>query len=79
MHAVMFLVVRFQPFENFYRFFIARLRHFDFLEAPCQRAIALEITFIIVVGRRADALQITGRERRLERCPMTKNSIGDPS
>src|SRR5688572_12043327 len=49
-NAMMFFVMRFQTFEDFECFFLARLRDFDFLKPPRQRSIALKIAFVIMVG-----------------------------
>src|SRR5688572_23783753 len=66
MYAVMLLVVRLETFENLDRFFGAWLGHLDFLEPPRQGAVALEIALVIVVGRRADALELARRQRGFE-------------
>src|SRR5829696_2710951 len=55
-----------QPGNDLDRVLDRRLIHVDLLEAPEQRAILFEVVAELLVGRRPDAADRAGRERRLE-------------
>ncbi len=55
-----------QPAEDLDRLVDRGLGHVDLLETARERMVLLEDAPVLVVGRRADALQLPGRERRLE-------------
>jgi hypothetical protein len=57
---------RFEPLEDLDGFGARRLVDVDLLESPRQRVIFLEDATVFGVGRRADAFQLPGGERRLE-------------
>ena len=64
------LVVRFVPvaqaFEDLDRLFDGRLADHDRLEAPLERRVFLDMLAELVERRRADALQLAARKRRLD-------------
>ena len=66
LHAVVLLEARLQPLQDLDRLVDRRLDHVDLLEAPRQRVVLLEDAAVLVVGGRADALQLAGGEHRLE-------------
>src|SRR2546427_556273 len=53
--AVVALVVRLEAAQDGVRLLDARLAHLDLLEPAGQRAVALEVGLVVVVGGRADA------------------------
>ena len=60
------LEIGLQPLDDLYRVGDRRFVHVDFLEAPHQRAVLLEILAIFLVSRRADAPQRALRQRGLQ-------------
>jgi len=56
--AVVLLVVRFKPRRMAWVSSTLRLRHLDPLEPAGQRAVALEVALVVLVGGRADAAQL---------------------
>ncbi len=64
--AVVLLEARLQALQDLDGLGDRRLGHVDLLEAPRQRVVLLEDLPVLVVGRRADALQRAGRQRRLQ-------------
>ena len=64
--AVVLLEARLQALQDLDGLGDRRLRHVDLLEAPRQRVVLLEDLPVLVVGRRADALQRAGRQRGLQ-------------
>ena len=63
---VVLLVGRTHALEDLDRLFDGRLFHQDRLEAPLQRRVAFDVLAILVQRRRADALQLAARQRRLQ-------------
>ena len=64
--AVVFLEARLEAAQDLHRLLDGRLVDVDLLEATRQRVVLLEDAAVFVVRRRADALQLAGRQRRLE-------------
>src|SRR6266478_6472673 len=64
--AVVLLVVRLEAAQDGVGVLDARLRHLDLLEAAGQRAVALEVALVVLVGGRADAAQLARGERGLQ-------------
>jgi hypothetical protein len=64
LHAVVALVVRLQAAQDRVRLLDARLADLDALEAARERAIALEVALVVLVGGGADAAQLARGERR---------------
>ena len=62
------------PLQDQHGFRDGRLDHVDLLEAARQRVVFLEHAAVFVVGRRADALQLPGRKRRLEQIGCVERS-----
>ena len=62
----MVLVLLSQALEDVDRLVYRRWIDDDRLEATLERAVLLDVLAILVEGRRADALQLTARERGLE-------------
>ena len=55
-----------QPFQNPDALLWRRLFHHDLLEAALQRGILLDIFAVLCVGRSADQLNISARQRRFQ-------------
>ena len=53
-----------------------RLDHVDLLEAARERVVLLEDAAVLVVGRRADALERPGRQRGLEQVGRVERAAG---
>ena len=53
-----------------------RLVHLDLLEAPLEGGVALEVLAVLVERRRADRLQLTARQRRLEDGGRVDGALG---
>ena len=64
--AVMGLEAALQALQDLDRLVDRRLDDVDLLEAPRERVVLLEHAAVLVVGRRADALQRAGGQRGLE-------------
>ncbi len=64
--AVVRLVAVAQAAQDLDRVVGRRLLDADLLEAPLERAVALQVLAVLVERRRADRLQLAARERRLE-------------
>jgi hypothetical protein len=65
-----------QALEDLDGFGHRRLVDVDLLEAPRQRAVLLENAAELGVGGRADALQLAGRQRRLEQVGRVQRAAG---
>ena len=65
-HLVVHLVAFFQPTQDGYGVFFARFIHQHFLKAPLQRCVFLDVLAVLVERGRADAVQLTARQRWLE-------------
>ena len=66
LHAVMRLVAVAQAAQDLHGVVGRRLLDADLLEAPLERGVALEVLAVLVERRRADRLQLTAGERRLQ-------------
>ena len=53
-----------------------RLLDADLLEAPLERGVALQVLAVLVQRRRADGLQLTARQRRLEDRGRVDRALG---
>ena len=53
-----------------------RLVDHDFLEATLKRGVLLDVFAIFVKRRRADAMQLTARQRRLEHVARVHRALG---
>ena len=60
------LVLALQAAQDLDRLLDARLRHLDLLEAPRERAVALEVLLVVLERGGADAAQLAAGERGLE-------------
>ena len=65
-HLVMLLVPFTDPHEDLDRLLLRRLVDHDRLEATLEGSVALDVLAVLVECRRADALQLTAGQRRLE-------------
>ena len=65
-HVVMALVVRAEPAQDRVRLLDRRLADLDLLEPACERAVALEVALVVLVGRGAHAAELARGERRLQ-------------
>ena len=75
---MVFLVALLDALENLDRLFDARLLNDDRLEAALEGGVALDVLAVFVERRRADALQFTARERRLEDVRRIDSALADP-
>ena len=66
LHPVVVLVAIAQALDDADGLFHAGLLHVDRLEAPLQRPVLLDVLAILVQGGRADALDLSARERGLQ-------------
>ncbi len=64
--AVVLLVVGLQALQDLVRLLGRRLRDLDLLEAACERAVALEVALVVLVGRGPDAAHLAGSEHGLQ-------------
>src|SRR5205823_4388446 len=74
--AVMILVALAQTLEDLDRLVDGRWIDNHGLEAPLQRAVLLDVLAVFVERRRADALQLAARERRLQHVGRVHRAFG---
>src|SRR5260370_19420146 len=63
--------------QYLHRLFDGRLTDFDWLEAPLQRRVALDRFAVVVERGRADALEFTARQHRLEEIAGVVRAVGN--
>src|SRR6185503_14297524 len=73
---VVLLVAVAQALEDLHGLVGRRLVDADLLEAPLQRAVALEVLAVLVERRRADRLELAARQRRLEDRGRVDRALG---
>jgi len=77
-HAVVNFVALLETAKNGNRVFDGGLTDHHRLESPRECRIPLDILSIFVEGRRADAAQITTRQRRLQHVRSIRRALGIP-
>ena len=65
--------------EDLDRLLERRLLDHDRLEAPLERSVALDVLAVLVERRRADALELAARQRRLEDVGGVDRALGGPA
>src|SRR5260370_41656888 len=63
--------------QYLHRLFDGRLTDFDWLEGPLQRWVALDRVAVVVERGRADALEFTARQHRLEEIAGVDRAFGN--
>src|SRR5436190_4903058 len=76
LHLVEILVALAKTPEDRDRLLHGRLRDQDRLEAPLQRGVLLDSLPILVEGRRADAVELSSGERRLQEIRSVQRPLG---
>ena len=74
--AVELFVARLQALQDERRLLDARLAHLDLLEAPRERAVALDVRAVLLERGRADAADLARRERGLEQVRRVQRAAG---
>ena len=74
--VVVRLVARLEPLDDLHRLVDRRRLHHDRLEAPLEGAVLLDVLAVLVERRRADALELAARERRLEHRGGVDRALG---
>ena len=76
LHAVMHFIALFEPAQNRDGVLHRRLVDQDFLEAPLERRVLLDVLAVFIERGRAHAMQFAACQRRLEHVPRIHGAFG---